>query len=406
MRRKRQPVLVFPSDRFMNPFAISGLMGGISTFAFGLLVFLKSENKKIGRIWFLFALVASVWCFGVVGIGTSTTPQAAITAWKISYFFGVIWIAPLFYHFVSVFLGQRKKKMVLANYVIGFFFLFFLPTDFFFSHVEYLFDQIYYVRAGKIYPLFLTWWIGCVVLSHVDLIRSFNKMSIAKKNQLFYFFCGTIIGFTGGSFGYFPIFGINVYPWGNFAITIYPFIMSYAILKYNLMDIRIFFRRIGLLVAIYGALLIAGAPLVYFLHQKSVSAHQISLFLLGIEVIVLAAILSLGPFLYAYFIRESSYFREDTMAGLTHELKSPLAAIQSALEMLTQQKPMGETHSKHQYDYINLIGRNTERLSHFVEELLITFKSGKGKPLFILGESHPFIFTCRFCMLRSSLMPL
>src|SRR5262249_30055280 len=53
----------------------------------------------------------------------------------------------------------------------------------------------------------------------------------------------TAIGFTGGSLSYLPQFGILVYPWGNFAVFLYPIIMSYAILKHQLLDINVVIRK-------------------------------------------------------------------------------------------------------------------------------------------------------------------
>src|SRR5262249_12650774 len=58
-----------------------------------------------------------------------------------------------------------------------------------------------------------------------------------KRNQIRYFFLATAIGYTGGSLDYLPIFGMDLYPYGNFAVVVYPAIMTYAILKYRLMDI-------------------------------------------------------------------------------------------------------------------------------------------------------------------------
>src|SRR5205807_1873667 len=79
-----------------------------------------------------------------------------------------------------------------------------------------------------------------------------------KKQQIKYFFLATAIGFLGGSFNFLPVFGIDLYPWGNFTIFLYPFIMSYAILKHNLMEISLVIRK----TLIY-SLVIAVLTLVY-----------------------------------------------------------------------------------------------------------------------------------------------
>jgi len=43
---------------------------------------------------------------------------------------------------------------------------------------------------------------------------------------------------VGPSWRFLPVFNINVYPYSNFLIAIYPFVITYAIIKYRLMDVK------------------------------------------------------------------------------------------------------------------------------------------------------------------------
>lgn len=372
----------------MNPFSFSGLLAGVSSLAFGLLVFLKSENKRIGRIWLLFSLSVSVWGFGGMAIGLLQNPDHALFVWRVSFSCGVIWIPILFHHFVSIFCFSERKKSNFSSYLAGVVFLIIAPTSLFFSSVRSEFREFFYAEPGLAFPFFTAWWFGSVVYSHVVLIRAMKGSSETKRNQIKYFFLATAVGYGGGGMDFLPIFGVNLYPWGNFAITLYPLIMSFAILRYRLMDIRIFMRRAGLLVLVYGVLVTFSAPALFFLHQKAMNPTGVSNVLIGLEVAVLATALSLGPFLYAYFIKQSSFFREDAMAGLTHELKSPLAIIQSAVEMLARKPASQQFDPKQQADYVEMIQRNAERLSRFIEELLVVFKPSNDRPLLSIQETN------------------
>jgi len=49
-------------------------------------------------------------------------------------------------------------------------------------------------------------------------------------------------------------------------------------------------------------------------------------------------ILSWGPFLYAYFIKQSSFFHEHAVAGLTHELKARWPQFKGALEYIKEER--------------------------------------------------------------------
>lgn len=47
------------------------------------------------------------------------------------------------------------------------------------------------------------------------------------------------IGFSGGSTGFLPVFGVDFYPILNFTVPFYPAIMAYAIVKKRLFDIKV-----------------------------------------------------------------------------------------------------------------------------------------------------------------------
>ena len=110
----------------MNPFAWSGLLAGISSFCFGLLVLIKSPNRKLSRIWFLFTLSVAVWGFGAMCFSTAKTTEGALLAVRTTYAFGVLWIASLFHHFVLTFLEIKNIRSVVVNYLISLAFLFLL----------------------------------------------------------------------------------------------------------------------------------------------------------------------------------------------------------------------------------------------------------------------------------------
>ena len=64
-----------------------------------------------------------------------------------------------------------------------------------------------------------------------------------KRNKIKYFFISSTIGYIGGATNFFPVFGINLYPYGNFLVAIFPIVMTIVILKYHLMDINIIIRK-------------------------------------------------------------------------------------------------------------------------------------------------------------------
>jgi signal transduction histidine kinase len=238
-----------------NPFAVSGLLAGISSAGFGLLVLLKSENRRLGRIWWIFTLSVAVWGFGGIFLSTTGDPARALFWWRMAFGAGVIWIAPLFFHFVCEFIN-RSHRLTSVHYVIAAAWLLPLPSHLFFRRARWLFNSFFYADAGPLYPLFVVWWIGLILYSHSLLLQAARNQSPKKKNQINYFVTATVIGFGGGCLSYLPNFGMDVYPWGNFSICLYPMIMSYAILKHQLMDVKVVIRK-TLVYSIISASLVA-----------------------------------------------------------------------------------------------------------------------------------------------------
>ena len=64
------------------------------------------------------------------------------------------------------------------------------------------------------------------------------------------------MGFSGGTFNFFPTFGIDIYPYGNFGISLYVIIMTYAILKFRLMNVNVAVTRSVIFLFTYGAAII------------------------------------------------------------------------------------------------------------------------------------------------------
>jgi signal transduction histidine kinase len=134
------------------------------------------------------------------------------------------------------------------------------------------------------------------------------------------------------------------------------------------MEIRDIIRRTGLLLMIYLVLLVALIPILEAMHPRT----SIPL----AEILMAGAILSIGPFLYAFVARRSAYFHEDTIAGLTHEMKTPLATIQSALEIINSATPLSTSSTD---DYLQMIRSNATRLQGFVDSLIHVFGSEQSK---------------------------
>ncbi len=226
----------------MNLFAISGLSVGIPcvilaaiTFAFG--------RTRLHRCLMNFNLIVSVWGFGLFLAGIADSHEKALFAWQIAHA-GGFFVGPAFYHFASVFTGDHKKKLLVFSYVqAGICVLFTFGTDLVLNKTRYVYG-LHYIQTTPFHITGLAAYLTFVCISYWKLIAFLPQTHGHKRQQTQYIIFGFMFGFTGATTTFLPMFGIDLlYPFGNFGITVYSIIVTYAILRHNLLDIHLAFRR-------------------------------------------------------------------------------------------------------------------------------------------------------------------
>ena len=240
----------------MNLFAISGLLIGVTSSTLGLFVYLKDRKNELNRMWAIFALAVAVWGFGGYNIATASDESAALLWWRLTHV-GIIAIPVLFFHFVYKFLDLKRPKTLTFVYVIGAAFLLTNATDLFIREVRFVFNEFYYDSPpGPVYPYFVLFFFGMIIYSHYELLKAYQHASGTRRNQIRYFFLATVVGFSGGSTSFLPVFEIDLYPILNFTVPLYPILMSYAIVRYRLMDISVVINKGVAYTALLGAIVL------------------------------------------------------------------------------------------------------------------------------------------------------
>ncbi|WP_447987446.1 ATP-binding protein [Nitrospira sp. Nam74] len=229
----------------MNPFALSGLFTGVTSLALGMFVLFMNPRRPLNRIWCLFAGSVSLWGFGGMWIAMIRDPHTALWVWRFAFAFGVLWIPILFYHFVLLFCGLPERRLLKANYALGFLLLaVILGSSLFYDDVRFIFSSFYYAHPGSlVFYVFFVWWMWLVCFTNYQVWKAYKTAGGEKRKQYQYFLVAFALAYGTGSMDYLPFFGIDLYPYGNFGIILYPVIMTYAIVKYGTMDIQIALER-------------------------------------------------------------------------------------------------------------------------------------------------------------------
>ncbi len=244
----------------LNAYALSGICIMLSSAVIGTVVYLFGRDKYAGRVFGILNLFIFNWGFGSFKIAMATTPESALTWWRISYI-SVIWMPVLFFHFVCLFLKISRRIVLALSYSLASIFtlaLAYKNAEYMFGSIELLFNQFYWNRDPQPLhiALFVIIFFGLVMYCMILMIKGMGRVDSLRKTQIKYFLVGSAIAWVGGELQFLPTFRIlDVYPCFNFLLPLYPVIMGYAMIRHQLMDIEVIIKKTlvfaGLFTAVY-----------------------------------------------------------------------------------------------------------------------------------------------------------
>jgi len=191
-------------------------------------------------------LCVSIWNIDVIGIRTAPNAELA-DLWGKFFRIGLLFIPPTLLHFTLVFtnskgINPRSRRILSVFFIISGFFAIINWTP-------YMTDGVretpwgYHAKSGLLYPFFIGQFIISLILSIFYFIRGFIRSDNYQRQRLKYFFLAIIISFILGSFNFLPMFGIEIYPLGNLAVTIGLFFAAYSVVQHRLMDVSLFMAK-------------------------------------------------------------------------------------------------------------------------------------------------------------------
>ncbi|MBN2119919.1 MAG: hypothetical protein JW734_02540 [Candidatus Omnitrophica bacterium] len=374
----------------MKLFTLFSIITTVSNFGIAIFLLLKWKKNPSARIFSGVAVSSGLW--GLACSVSSSLPETsynlALLWWQIGYS-GVIFVCAFFTHFVIRYLSLQKKWFIRTIYLLSFLFLllnWYGRSRLFLGKLNFIFEQFYWhdwLNTKSI--IYLVFYVGfyMVLLGYnfFLIIKAYNRSTGIRRNQLKYFILGVTIGWIGAEFEFLPSFGIHLYPYSILMIGFYPLFITYAIIKYRLMDIKIAATRVSIFTIVYTVVL--GLPFYIGYQTKSWLTMGISMFVLA----------TAGPFLYIYFQRKAERFllsrttllQEElqttqakllqaerlaaagTMAsGLAHEIKNPLTSIRTFADYVDKKYADAEFRKK----FKRIVPSELDRIGSIVKQLL------------------------------------
>ena len=237
----------------VNILALSGLFNGIGALMLGLIT-LRYGKTTLHRLFALLNLAIIIWALSYWRWLLADNYETALF-WTRMLSIGSTLIPIFFLHWILSLLNIAKKHkiLLLSGYLMTALFLVFSFSPYFVKTVEPTFAFPYWPKPGIFYHFYIIFsYISLMGYGIYRLVIKYKNTIGLKKAQIKYVFLGTLIAAPAGFSNFFLWYNINIPPYLNFVVLAYVGCYAYAIIRYQLMDIRIIVRKSTIYLIIAG----------------------------------------------------------------------------------------------------------------------------------------------------------
>jgi len=308
----------------MNAYSLLSLIAAAVCFFFTTLVLIKGKNSRQSRSFCLATILTGIWTLFPFLTSLAPDNRSALLIGRSLYIVAAFVPTAWFYFMINISSSTGAAKRLVVFFFTSLFFSAVSLTPFLIEGVT-RFAPHFSPQPGPLFPLFMVFFAVVFVEILYRLLIAIKNARGYRRSQLIYvnwaYLLGAISGIIHFAAAYFQK---EPLPHDIF-IIVYPFILTYAILRYRLMDIRVAITRTGVFLVVYT--LVLGVPfLLATLGQGWLRELLGERWLIG-PMALIAALATGGPFLYiflqrraeAILLREQKHYHETlrrTAAGM------------------------------------------------------------------------------------------
>ena len=228
----------------------------------GTFVLLKIPRAPVAKTWAATSYSVALWAASAGLYYFEPDHQRALLFCRICNLGGVLGIPICFTHFALTLLGRPLRSSPLAMFGYGMLALMAVM----FLHPWFVVDVaprmffLNYAVPGPLYRFCTALFFILVIYSHWTLFTGLRKLTPERQNQVRWVAWSTLIGFATGATTFLGVYNVPVPPHASLFTFTYALMITYAILKHHLLDIKVAVTRTGLLLAVY--LVVLGGPFV------------------------------------------------------------------------------------------------------------------------------------------------
>lgn len=377
----------------MTYFIVSSFLNTIACAICCIFVILSGPRSKTTYTFSIFTFFVFLWSsFYFLWITSHGQTNALIFARLLN--IAALFIPPSFFHFCCHLLNRYEEHSRIIKKIYIFNFLF-IPVGFTQLYINNVFSTplfLYWPSAGKLFFILILEYMTVIGYSLYIILEKLRTSHGTERQKLKIIFYGLILGFLGGSTNFPLLYKVPIIPFGNALVVIYVVAITYVILKYQFMDIKIILKR-----SVVYTILITLITLFFFLltyfteHEiKQIVGYQ-SFLISALSATVIAIVfIPLKNFIqnivekylfrknFSEIAEENELLRQEIIqteklksiailaSGMAHEIKNPLTALKTFSEYLPQKIDDKEFLKK----FAPIINREVNRIDTLVHELL------------------------------------
>ncbi len=378
----------------MNYFSITAILNSLTSALACIFILLNNTTTKTNQYFALFAFAVSIWAFFFrVYASNEASQEEALLAMRIA--IGVaIFIPTLFLHFATHLINENGKHLNTLRLLYLFTCIIALTAFsplFIKDAKQYLLFK-YWPEPGPTYIFHTLNYVFVPLLGFKILYSKIKITAGHKQKQLKLVFWGVLLAYLGGLTNFPLSYNFPLLPIGNVFVSFYIAFITYAIFKYQLMDINIILKKSLIYTILISIITVFYLILIYLTEHiiQSLLGYKSLLVSIISATGIALAFIPLKNFVqdfveksffsgsYTKISEENDLLRDEVAqtekfkvianlaSNIAHEIKNPLTALKTFNEYLPQKKNDPEFFNKYQ----TIVAQELERINNLAQELL------------------------------------
>jgi N-terminal 7TM region of histidine kinase len=287
---------------------------GIVFFSVAAIAWLRAPRSRLLRLWFVYCLLFATYTWSVVAAGVmAPTIEWADKLIRLAMTVGST-SSLILYYFGLTYSGTHPRKFHIAHIFVPWWAILqglFWVTNLIQANVNTTsYVSKWAPMAGPAMPFYLLFALLCHLLPVIFVTRRYRRERGQDRIQAAYMLVALSIGSIASICSLLPsiVPSRSVLLWiPAMMLPIYPLIITYAIIRHRLLDVRTVIHK----TLVYAAALMTSGLVVYFVMRAearlvtTLPADEFSVVLLGLFLLVYGFIRLVKPRIDHYFQRRS-----------------------------------------------------------------------------------------------------